>query len=712
MRRLMVQSFAALALVAIGFFFPPLATSVAAAEPAAESPTARGDRMLAEYFRLETKRLEERCLADVRTAADWNARRGEYRAQLFDMLGLNPLPEKSPLEPVVTGTLERDGIRVEKLHFQSLPGLYVTGNLYRPAKLECKAPTILYVCGHSRQVRDGRSFGNKAGYQHHGVGFARNGYVCLIIDSLQLGEIEGLHHGLYDKQMWWWLNRGYTPAGIEAWNCIRALDYLETRPEVDRRRIGVTGRSGGGIYSWWVAALDDRIAAAVPVAGITSLRNHVVDGCIEGHCDCMYHMNALGWDFPQVAALVAPRPLLILNTDADPIFPESGVVAVHDGARRIYELLGARDRIDLRIGKGGHQDTELLQTLAFRFFNEHLMEDPGIDCGMGTNEPRLGDKRFEVEELAVFDQLPTDSFNSQVHETFVPKAPQAVMPRDAAEWDRTRHAILNALRAKTFAAWPSDPPEAAPKPAFSAAHGDIALAAYDFTSQGPFELRLYVARRTGPRPANSHIVLNVLDERDWRDFDRTLRPAFDDRPKDARPTGERTKEIAPLFETLKPDVWGMAWVAPRGIGLTAWNEPGKKATHIRRRFMLLGQTLDSARVWDVRRAVQALRAVPGMSGAPLHLHGERDAAGLALYAALFEPKIERLDLHDLPATHRNGPYFLNVSRILDMPRAVALAAENSAVRLVGNFAPDAWSYPEEVAKSLGWGATRIRIDRE
>src|SRR5439155_1435406 len=80
---------------------------------------------------------------------------------------------------------------------------------------------------------------------------------------------------------WWWASRGYTPAGVEAWNGIRALDYLETRPEVDRSRIGITGRSGGGAYSWWIAALDDRIKVAVPTAGITTLKNHILDGAID-----------------------------------------------------------------------------------------------------------------------------------------------------------------------------------------------------------------------------------------------------------------------------------------------------------------------------------------------------------------------------------------------------------------------------------------------
>jgi len=169
----------------------------------------------------------------------------------------------------------------------------------------------------------------------HPAWFARHGYVCMVIDTLQLGEIEGIHHGTYRYKMWWWNSRGYTPAGVEAWNCIRALDYIQTRKEVDSSRFGVTGRSGGGAYSWWISALDDRIKAAIPVAGITDLQNHVVDGYVEGLCDCMCIVNTFGWDYPLVAAMVAPRPLLTSNSDKDNIFPLKGVIRM-SGCRYIW----------------------------------------------------------------------------------------------------------------------------------------------------------------------------------------------------------------------------------------------------------------------------------------------------------------------------------------------------------------------------------------
>src|SRR5262249_9941767 len=157
------------------------------------------------------------------------------RRQFLEMMGLWPLPARTDLRAKITGKVETDHFTVEKLHFQSSPGLYVTGNLYLPKKAKQPAPAVLYVCGHASTVIDGVSFGHHVNYQHHPAWFAENGYVCLIIDTLQLGESQGVHHGTHGgskghhMSMWWWQSLGYTPAGIECWNAMRALDYLESR---------------------------------------------------------------------------------------------------------------------------------------------------------------------------------------------------------------------------------------------------------------------------------------------------------------------------------------------------------------------------------------------------------------------------------------------------------------------------------------------------
>src|SRR5262249_22302997 len=140
------------------------------------------------------------------------------------------LPEKTPLQATVTRTLQKPDFLIDMLHFQSRPGLYVTCNLYRPTdETPGRRPTVLYLCGHTSRGRNG----NKTAYQSHGIWFARHGYNCLILDTLQMSEIAGVHHGTYSSNFWWWVSRGYTPAGVECWNGIRAIDYLLSRDDVD-----------------------------------------------------------------------------------------------------------------------------------------------------------------------------------------------------------------------------------------------------------------------------------------------------------------------------------------------------------------------------------------------------------------------------------------------------------------------------------------------
>lgn len=625
---------------------------IALASPWLSFPSAANpDRDLTQYFRAETLRLTTSANAPVTSLAEWQSQRDRYRSELQDMLGLKPFPERTDLKPVITGQLEGPGIVVEKIHFQSQPGLYVTANLYRPKSQSGRLPAILYVCGHAQVITNGVSCGNKTGYQHHGIWFAQHGYVALLIDTLQLGEIEGLHHGTYRLGQWWWNSRGYTPAGVEAWNGIRAIDYLVSRPEVDPSRIGITGRSGGGSYSWTTAALDDRIRVAAPVAGITDLHNHVVDGVVEGHCDCMYFVNTFRWDYARNAQLLAPRPLLIVNTDADRIFPLEGVQRIHAATRQIYRLHGADASLGLVIGPGDHKDTQDLQVPVFRWFNRHLKgEDPLI------SDPAV--KLFSPLDLRVFRELPADQRNTRAAEWFGPFTPYRKNGSPpAAPWPET----LKALRSRTFAAWP----EHLALPDLSKVNREresgIEWTSGRFESQEHVNLEIVVAVPHRKKP--QRLLVHVLDDAAWVRF-----------------TQWRTqKSLAERATELPPDT-AIAWFAPRGIGASTWAGDARRQTQIRRRFMLLGQTLDGMRVWDVLQALNLANHLSSAGPLPTEIYGHGSTATHALLAAFFAPQVNLVRVPDLPDTFLDGPDYLNILQVLDIPQAKALA-EKHGVRI-------------------------------
>lgn len=656
-----------------------------------------GSDELERYFSKRVAALEDP-LASIESADDWNGQSEELRDQLHEMLGLKPLPEKTDLKPVVTGTIEREDFRVEKLHFQSSPGLYVTANLYLPkSEAQGPFPTILYVCGHARVKEDGISYGNKVGYHHHGIWFARQGYVCMLIDTIQLGEIEGFHHGTFRYDRWWWNARGYTPAGVEAWNSIRALDYLESRPEVDKEKLGVTGRSGGGAYSWWTATLDPRIKAAVPVAGITSLRNHVVEGCIEGHCDCMFPVNSFRWDFAKVAALVSPRPLLISNTDKDSIFPLSGVMDVFWQTKRIYELQDASDHLGLNIEEGPHTDTQPLRTSAFHWFNRHLRGG-----GMKEVHDLAAVKEFEPQELRVFDEIPSDEIVTTIDESFVPLAEEPAVPATENEWDSLRDSWMSELKRVSFAGWPDINTKPKADRVFSSSKQGVTFEVYNVRPEGEVTCKLYLVRREGVALKDLQLhVLNLLDQPDWENFLTHVPTLFPDAFPNLKLPAPKQESLEAELKMHQAFKWGMAYLCPRGIGPVAWNDDPKKKIQIRRRFSLIGQSLDAMRTWDCRQGIEVLRA-EGLGEAQVWLQASGSMAGNALYASLFlDSPVARLDLHNLPISHHQGPTYLNVLRVLDLPQAVTMAAEHSKLRIYTN-SPKDWDFASQTAKNLGW----------
>jgi hypothetical protein len=692
-------------------FLGLVAVLPAAGQPAkgTKPDTSRGDKLIDDYFRSQVKQIADACLTDVKNKADWEKKRPELRRQFLEMMGLDPLPARTDLKPVVTGKLDADTFTVEKLHFQSSPGLYVTGNLFVPKKAKFPAPAILYVCGHASVVMDGVSYGNRTAYQHHAAWFAENGYVCLIIDTLQLGEIQGLHHGTHNLNLWWWQTLGYTPAGIECWNAMRALDYLETRKEVDPKRLGVTGRSGGGATSWWLAAADDRVKCIVPVAGIADLRAHLVEGAvprykkgvISGHCDCMYMVNTYRWDFATVAALCAPRPLLLGNSDADEIFPVAGYKDLAARVRKIYELYGAGDKFALLETRGPHKDTPELRLGAYRWMNRWLKNEPGEV----TEKER---PKVDVKDLKVFKKIPEDAANAYIHETFIkpahpelPKAPEVVKEW----WKGKQKEWMDVLRDKVFAGWARNPPPLNIKLAAEVKKHGIRLRAYDFTSEEGVVLRLWLISND-KLPRINKVEVAVTDENTWQKLVNSLGPDFQDALQPLEPPSgkEFAKDLTKLADGM-----AFALVVPRGIGPTRWSEVGTPAdNHIKRKFALIGQTLDGQRVWDVRRALAVLRTLPDLKGVPFALMGQRDMAGIALYASLFEADVDKIYLRELPASHAQGPIFLNVRRYFDMPQALALVFPRQ-VNLTPAKASERspWDWPMRLQQALGADCLRI-----
>ena len=394
----------------------------------------------------------------------------------------------------------------------------------------------------------------------------------------------------------------------------------------------------------------------------------------------MFQVNTYRWDYPKLVALAAPRHLLVCNTDNDRIFPFDGVSRCFMKARRVYELLGKRTNIGLVITPGPHKDTQSLRVPVFTWFNKYLKETDGPIAN-------LAEKRFTPEELKVFEKLPEDELNTKIDETFVPAA-KPVVPESKEAFAPMRDGWMTALREKAFRGWPSEPGELNMEKVREERFGPFSKREYAFTSQEGVRLPLLVFAPEGTEAKRVRVV--VTGQNAWDAYARRNGLA-------ATPDPDWPKDE---IRVLAP---------PRGIGPTAWAGDKRKQTQIRRRFMLLGQTVDGMRVWDVRRAIQAVRELPETKSLPMTLEASRVMAGIAVYASLFEPEIASLDLADCPTIHRDGPIFLNVRRFMDVQQALAMAAERSKLTL-GRTDDRNWPYLFETAKRLGLPKDRIQVE--
>jgi dienelactone hydrolase len=688
--------------------FAALILSLAPCQTPAKEPLP-GRAMIDAYFARQVKQIADNCLNDLTTKEDWERRRPELRRQFLEMMGLWPLPERTDLKATITGTSEGEGYTVEKLHFQSKPGLYVTANVYTPnPKPTGKIPAILYVCGHGNIVENGISYGSKAYYQYHPAWFAKHGYVCIILDTLQLGEIKGEHHGTYKLNQWWWQSRGYTPGGVELWNAMRAIDYLETRTDVDAKKIGVTGRSGGGATSWWVAAADDRPAAIAPIAGIADLESHICKGFMErlkagviaGHCDCMFMVNTYRWDFAQVAALAAPRPLLLGNSDADDIFPVPGYRSIAAKVGKVYDLYGKREYFDLLETKGPHKDTPELRIGINRFMNKWLKGDTTTKV-----EDDLPPK-LPATALKVLKETPKDAINERIAETFVPRATwnpanKLATFAEASEWNEQTVQFANNWIRQSFSGWEKQFSPMNVKERDPITVGGVTYHRYEFESEPGIGIQLItVVPETGEI---KRIVLEVLDDQSWNEWlgplDFSSQWTVAGMNALRKPSARFVKHV----EEVRKSGVAFAVILPRGVGPTRWADPGTTDdTHIRRRFALLGQTLEGQQVWDVRRAIHLLTSMPKYQGKELTLSGREKQAPIAAAAAFLEPSVKGLTVDRMPKDFESGAQFLNTEKVIPTPRHIILLMPKPVTVIVADERDQKeWDPIVEFAKRVG-----------
>ena len=263
-------------------------------------------------------------------AGQWNTRAAYLREHMLASAGLLPMPARAPLAAQVFGEIKRNDYIVAKVYFQSLPGFLVTGNLYRPAG-DGPFPAVLAPHGHWAYGRlENTTLNSVPG---RAINLARQGFVVFTYDMVGYDDSRQLTHTFGGKRETLW---GLSLGGLQLWNSIRSLDFLQSLPYVQRDALAVTGESGGGTQTFLLAAVDDRVKVAVPVNMISL---HMQGGCL---CENPPSLR-LDTTNVEIAATIAPRPLLMVSATGD--WTANTLEAEYPAVRRIYSLLDAPDRV-------------------------------------------------------------------------------------------------------------------------------------------------------------------------------------------------------------------------------------------------------------------------------------------------------------------------------------------------------------------------------
>ncbi|ODS72563.1 MAG: hypothetical protein ABS46_20820 [Cytophagaceae bacterium SCN 52-12] len=313
-------------------------------------------------------------VARIKAPGDWQSYRDDLRGKLQKSLGA--FPGKTPLNAKITSTVESDGITVENILYESLPGYYVSASFFRKKELAGrKLPVIVFCSGHSAN-----GYRSEA-YQIIMLNYAKKGFAVLAFDPVGQGErvqyrkadgkpaMGTTHDHSYSGSGAFLL--GYSPAKYFIWDGIRAIDYLETRRDVDTGRIGIAGRSGGGTQSSYIAAIDDRVTAAAPECYITTYEMLLKSSGPQDAEQVFLSGIANGIDIPDLLHMRAPKPTLVVTTTND-IFSIQGVQDMKEELSRLYRMNGKEEDFQVVEDNAGHASTKLNREACYRFFSKYL----------------------------------------------------------------------------------------------------------------------------------------------------------------------------------------------------------------------------------------------------------------------------------------------------------------------------------------------------
>jgi hypothetical protein len=584
-----------------------------------DAPNSLYHYIAGEAYSMLSARSEE--IFRINSLPEWQQRQKKLDETLLDIVG--PFPVKTPLNARIIRTIEKDSFRVEHIVFESQPGFYVTSSLFIPRhiKKNRRAPAVIYCSGHAGDGYRGEV------YQHVILNLVKKGFVVFAFDPVGQGErleyfdpktgksIVGgptTEHSYPGTQAF---IAGSSEARYMIWDGIRAVDYLLTRKEVDPERIGITGRSGGGTQSAYIAAMDERIYAAAPECYLTNFTRLLQSIGNQDAEQNLFNEISRGIDHGDLLAVRAPKPALMITTTRD-MFSIQGAMETEKEVSLIYKAFGMEGNFGRVEDDYPHASTMKNREAMYVFFQKHL-KNPGNPADEAV-------KILTVDEMRVTatGQVSTSSGGETVFTLNRKEAERLKEKLQSSRVDPERFIpdVLNSARKLSGYREPSGTDE----PVFS----------------GRFQKEGYVIEKYFVKGEGNYVIpylLMIPSEPSGRGL-IYLHPSG--KSAEASPGGEMEWFARHGFTVLAPDLVGVGEMGPGVFQGDAYIEGGSH--NLWYASMLIGRSIVGIRASDVVKLTRLLKMNDNIR--EIYAVSRKEMAPVLLHAAAFDKSIARIAL--------------------------------------------------------------------
>jgi hypothetical protein len=592
------------------------------------APNSLYDHITGQAYVLLANRAEE--IKNLNSLSDWQQRQKYIQETLLEIVG--PFPEKTPLNAKVTRVIDRDSFRVEHIVFESQPGFFVTSSLFIPdgLKKNSKNPVIIYCSGHSN---NGYRYPS---YQHAILNLVDKGFIVFAFDPVGQGERLEYYDPITKKSIIGDPDIEHSYAGTQAfiagsslarymiWDGIRAVDYLLTRKEVDPARIGITGRSGGGTQSSYIAAMDERIKAAAPECFITNFTRLLQSFGNQDAEQNFFNGIVRGVDNADLLIVRAPKPALLITTTRDN-FSIQGAEETEKEVSRVYQAYNREDDFRRVEDDAAHESTKKNRESLYAFFQKHLNNSGN------SNDETVKTLTPEEMQVTTTGQVSTSLGSETVFSLNCRETEKLVDKLVASRKNLATHLPEVLISAKKLSGFLE--PSGFNEPVFTGRFKRDGYVIEKYFVKGEGE---YIIPYLLMRPAESNNKALIY-----------LHPSG--KSIEASEGGEMEWFVKKGFTVLAPDLIGTGEMGPGDFKGDSYID--SVSHNIWYASMLIGRSIVGIRAGDVVRLTLLLKKTNGIS--EVYGVARKEMAPVLLHAASFDPAITRIALIQPYSSYRS-----------------------------------------------------------